>query len=116
MSSMLCVYVYVSVCDVQARRPHRAPRSWPNEIWVKVVLHSVAVKSLVPQFTAVTTHGIGIEKEEREEEDHGWCEEGNSFWPFKCGLCGMTILGESGSDTGIHNGVHQCIGTLLYKC
>lgn len=120
----VCLYVcmYVSVCDFQAWHPHRARQSWPNEIWVKVVLHCAAVNLLAHQFNAAT-RGIGTEKEEEEEEeeddDDGWCDEGNSFWPFKTGLCEMTKLGESMLKLGqtlIFKQVHQIIGILLYKC
>lgn len=110
------------MCDCQARCPHRAPRSRPNKIWVKVVLRRAALKLLVPRFAAAT-RGIGTEKKEKEEEeeedDDGGREEGSSFWPFKTGLHEMTKLGESMLKVGQtlkFKRVHQSIGTLLYKC
>lgn len=104
----MCLFVCECVQIFKLKNPHGAPRFWPNEIWVKVILRHVAVKLLAPQFTAAS-HGIGIEKEaeKEEEEDDDWCAEGSSFWPFKTGLCEMTKLGvyvKNGSDSDIQTG------------
>lgn len=119
-SCLLCFFpsVCMWVCDFQAQCPHRAPPSWANEIWVKVVLRCAAVKLLTTHFAAAT-RGNGTEKEEEKEEEDGWCEEGSSFWPFKTGLCKMTKLRELMLKVGqtlTSKWVQQSIGTLLYKC